>query len=220
MNGAITELLLSRPRAAITAVTTIAALAAAWAAAALGPLAAVTAALAVAVYAAGTTTAWHRSLMRKRRRQATRDAADTVAYLAADLAAGTDPTRAIAAIEPDWPREARSTTKRLAAAWSVAGELGAPAAELCRRLADDLREDERAAARTSAMTASIRATAALLTALPVAGVALGEALGVAAFASLLGTMPGIACLAAAMALQAAGIAWTRVLINGIGTETA
>src|SRR5690606_25401025 len=137
-----------------------------------------------------------------------------------DLAAGTDPQRAIAAVEPDWPSRAPAATRRLASAWAVAAELGAPAAALCGRLAEHLREDERAAARVRAQTASIHATAALLTALPAAGVALGEALGVGAVAFLLTTLPGLACLAAAMALQAAGLAWTRALIRSVGTEAA
>ncbi|GAB3647588.1 hypothetical protein GCM10028833_11660 [Glycomyces tarimensis] len=102
----------------------------------------------------------------------------------------------------------------------MAAELGAPTAELCRRLAEHLREDEQAAARVRAQTASIHATAALLTALPAAGVALGEALGAGAVAFLLTTLPGAACLAAAMALQSAGIAWTRALVDAVGVEAA
>ncbi|GAB3996220.1 hypothetical protein GCM10029992_15630 [Glycomyces albus] len=56
--------------------------------------------------------------------------------------------------------------------------------------------------------------------LPIGGIALGETLGVEAIAFLLATGPGIACLAAAMALQAAGIAWTRALTASIGPEAA
>ncbi|MCH7229526.1 type II secretion system F family protein [Glycomyces sp. L485] len=220
MNTTITALLTHRPKTTITAASLIAALTAAWAAKHLGATATATAAAIAAAYTAAAVTAWHRSLRRRRLREARRTAADTVAYLAADLAAGTDPTRAIAAIEPDWPRDAASTTRRLATAWAVAADLGAPAAELCRKLAEHLREDEQAAARARAQTASIHATAALLTALPAAGVALGEALGIGALAFLLGTLPGIACLAAATALQAAGIAWTTALVKSVGVETA
>lgn len=216
----ITALLTHRPKTTTTAAAAAAAFTAAWLAAGLGLLGAFTAAAVAAAYTTAAANAWRGSLARRRQREARRDAADTVAYLAADLAAGTDPTRAITAIEPDWPNEATATTRRLATAWTVAAELGAPAADLCRRLADHLREDEQAAARVRAQTASIHATAALLTALPAAGAALGEALGVDATAFLFATFPGLACLAAAMTLQTAGLAWTRTLIRSVGTEAA
>ncbi|WP_051326093.1 type II secretion system F family protein [Glycomyces tenuis] len=219
MNG-IATLLISRPKTTAAAAAATAALTAAWLASGLGLLGTLTASAVAAAYTAAAATAWRGSLTGRRRREARRSAADTVAYLAADLAAGTDPARAIAAIEADWPRGAATTTRRLATAWVVAAELGAPAAELCRRLAEHLREDEQAAARARAQTASIHATAALLTALPAAGVALGEALGVGAVAFLFATLPGLACLAAAMALQAAGLAWTRTLIRSVGVEAA
>ncbi|GAB3226414.1 hypothetical protein GCM10027447_16570 [Glycomyces halotolerans] len=220
MTATITALLTARPRTTTIAAAALAAVAAAWLAHGIGPVAMTTAALTAAAYAAAAVTTRRRSLHRKRLELARRAAADTVAYLAADLAAGTDPNRAVAAIAADWPREATQTTERLAVAWKVAAELGAPAADLCRRLADHLREDEQAASRTRAQTASIRATAALLTVLPVGGVALGETLGVGAVEFLLATLPGIACLAAAMALHAAGLAWTGALVRSVGVEAA
>ncbi|THV41578.1 type II secretion system F family protein [Glycomyces buryatensis] len=220
MNAIARALMIHRPKRTAAAAATAATIAAAWLASGLGALAAVTAGVLAAVYTAAALAAWHRSLRRQHLREARQGAADTVAYLAADLAAGTDPARAIAAIEPDWPRGARSTARRLNAAWSVASELGAPAAELCRRLADHLREDEQAAARGRAQTASIRATAGLLTVLPAAGVALGESLGIDAVAFLLASWAGIACLAGAIVLQGAGLAWTRALIASVGTEAA
>lgn len=220
MNRTATALLTERPRTAIAAAAATTALAAAGLARELGLLAAIAAALTAAAYTCAAMAAWRAALRRKRLREASRRAADAVAALAADLAAGTDPDRAAAAVEAEWPREAAATTRRLAAAWRVAGALGAPTAELCRRLAEHLREDERAAARTRAQTASIRATATLLAVLPIGGIALGEILGVEAIAFLLATGPGIACLAAAMALQAAGIAWTRALTASIGPEAA
>ncbi|WP_199042361.1 type II secretion system F family protein [Glycomyces salinus] len=220
MNRTFTSLLTDHPAAAVVSATVIAALAAAGLVRGLGPLAAAVAALTAAAYTCAAMTAWRSALRRKRLGEAARRAADAVAALAADLAAGTDPDRAAAAVEADWPPEATATTRRLTAAWRVAAALGAPTAELCRRLAEHLREDERAAARTRAQTASIRATATLLTVLPVGGIALGEALGVEAIGFLLATGPGIACLAAAMALQAAGIAWTRALTASIASEVA
>lgn len=212
-----------RPKRTATVTALITALLAGWAAGwrhdgGLGPIAAVTAGAIAAVYATAAVTAWHLALRRKRGRESRKAAADTVAHLAADLAAGTDPARAVAAAEPDWPTEATATARRLQAALKIAAELGAPAADLCRRLADHLREDDQAAARAQAQTASIRATAALLIALPAAGVALGEALGVEAVAFLFTSPAGIGAAVAAMGLQAVGLAWTSVLITSVGTE--
>ncbi|MEU5154508.1 type II secretion system F family protein [Glycomyces sp. NPDC021274] len=221
MTAIATTLITHRPKAAAGVTALLVAALAAWLAGwrhdgGLGPIAATTAGAVAAIYTAAAVIAWHLALRRKRHREARRAAADTVAYLAADLAAGTDPTRAVAAAEPDWPAEASATARRLRASLRIAAELGAPAAELCRRLADHLNDDDRAAARAGAQTASIRATAALLIALPVAGVALGEvALGVEAVAFLFGSPAGIGAAGAAMGLQAAGLAWTGALINSV-----
>ncbi|GAA2299405.1 hypothetical protein GCM10009853_064610 [Glycomyces scopariae] len=225
MTAIATALITHRPKTTAIGIALAAAALAAWFAGhrhqgGLGPLAAATAGTLAALYAAAAATAWHRALRRKRRRDAERAAADTVAYLAADLAAGTDPDRAIAAAEPDWPAEAAATAARLRAALAIAAELGAPAAELCRRLADHLRETEQANARAHAQTASIRTTAALLIALPLAGIGFGELLGADALAFLLANPLGIAAAATAVGLQAAGAAWTAALIASVGTGGA
>jgi tight adherence protein B len=219
-------LITHRPKAAASIAALLSAAVAAWLAGyrhegGLGLLAAAAAGAVAAIYTAAAVVAWHFALRRKREREARRAAADTVAYLAADLAAGTDPACAIAAAEPEWPAEATVTARRLRAALRIAAELGAPAAELCRRLADHLNDDDQAAARAGAQTASIRATAALLIALPVAGVALGEgALGVEAVAFLFATPAGIGAAATAMGLQAAGLAWTGALIASVNPRSS
>jgi tight adherence protein B len=223
MSAIVTAFVAHRPKTSAAAAAFTAASLAAWLAGhhhGFGPLAAISAALIAALYTAAGITAWHLALRRKREREARRAAADAVAYLAADLAAGTDPARAVAAAEPDWPKEAAVTARRLRAALQVAAELGAPAADLCRRLADHLREDDQSAARTQGQTASIRATAALLIALPVAGVALGEALGVDAVAFLLASPAGIGAAVAAMGLQAAGLVWTSALIRSVAVGSS
>jgi tight adherence protein B len=226
MTALAIALVTHRPKATAAITALITAGLAAWLAGfrhdgGLGPLAAATAAAITAIYTAAAVIAWHLALRRKRTREARRAAADTVAYLAADLAAGTDPAHAVAAAEPEWPAEATATARRLCAALRIAAELGAPAAELCRRLADHLNHDDQAAARAGAQTASIRATAALLVALPVAGVALGEiALGVQAVAFLFANPAGIGAAATAMALQAAGLAWTGALIASVNPRSS
>ncbi|MCC3764738.1 type II secretion system F family protein [Glycomyces sp. TRM65418] len=223
MNAIVLACIAHRPKAAGALAALVTASFAAWLAGhhrGLGPLSAITAAALAAVYTAAAVAAWHLALRRKRGREARRAAADTVAYLAADLAAGTDPARAVAAADPDWPAEATATARRLRAALKIAAELGAPAADLCRKLADHLREDDQCASRAQAQTASIRATAALLIALPAAGVALGEALGVDAVAFLLASPTGIAAAAAAMGLQAAGLAWTGALIQSVAAGSS
>ncbi|MQM28801.1 type II secretion system F family protein [Glycomyces albidus] len=225
MTAIANALITYRPKTTAAGVALAAALLAAWLAGyrhqgGLGPLAAATAAAIAAVYAAAAVTARHRALCRRRRREADRAAADTVAYLAADLAAGTDPVRALAAAEPDWPAEAEATAARLRSALTIAADLGAPAAELCRRLAEHLRDTQQAAARAHAQTASIRTTAALLIALPVAGIGFGEMLGAGALAYLLANPLGIAAAATAIGLQAAGVAWTGAIIGSVGTGGA
>ncbi|RRR99803.1 type II secretion system F family protein [Glycomyces terrestris] len=221
MTDIANALITHRPKTAAACTALAAALLAAWFAGyrhqgGLGPLAAATAAAIAALYTAAAVTAWHRALRRKHRREAERTAADTVAALAADLAAGTDPVRAVATAEPDWPAEAAATAARLRAALTIAADLGAPAAELCRRLAEHLRETDQAAARAHAQTASIRASAALLIALPLAGIGFGELLGADTLAFLLANPLGMAAAATAMGLQAAGAAWTGALINSVG----
>lgn len=226
MTAIATALITNRPKATTVTTALLFAALAAWLAGyrhdgGLGPLAAATAGSTAAIYTAAAVTAWRLALRRKHHREARRAAADTVAYLAADLAAGTDPARAIAAAEPEWPAAATATADRLRAALRIAAELGAPAAELCRRLADHLHSDDEAAARAGAQTASIRATAALLVALPVAGVALGEVvLGVEAVAFLFASPVGIGAAATAMGLQAAGLAWTGALIASVNPRSS
>ncbi len=225
MTAIAIALVANRPKTVAAAAAFLTALLAGWLAGwrydgGLGPLAALAAGTVAAVYTAAAMAAWHRALRRKRNREARRKAADTVAYLAADLEAGTDPARAVAAAEPEWPAEATVTARRLRAALQIAAELGAPAADLCRRLADHLREDDQAAARAHAQTASIRATAALLIALPAAGVALGETLGVEAVAFLFANPAGIGAAVAAMGLQAAGLAWTGTLIASVNVGSS
>jgi Flp pilus assembly protein TadB len=126
---------------------------------------------------------------------------DAVADAAAALRAG--------ALVADLPPIADpAVAAKVRAAFAVAERTGAPLADLLDRVEEQLRAAARIAARASAEAAGARATALLLLLLPVGGVGLGQAIGVRPLDVLLRTPIGVACLLAALALQAAGVGWT------------
>ena len=160
---------------------------------------------------------------------------DAVTALADDLQAGLDPRSALGHVWPrlvgvDPGRRAASgavvpaepsavladdrepsradITARLAVAWRLAAETGAPLAELLGRLQLELTERERLRRAAAAQTAGNRVTAALLALLPLAGIGLGYAIGADPLQMLWHTAIGAACTAVALALQFAGVAWT------------
>ena len=102
-----------------------------------------------------------------------------------------------------------STASALAAAWRV-GELtgcglSAPVARVLRAH----RAQERLRREVAAELAGPVATAYLLAVLPMLGVAMGTALGASPMVFLLGTGPGRWVLLAGVALDIAGMVWTR-----------
>jgi tight adherence protein B len=131
-------------------------------------------------------------------------ALDAVALLAADLRAGQPPTIALAAGISDVPL----VRDRVTVAWRVAEITGAPLAELLERLESDLRALERIRLVAAAHAAGTRATAVLLALLPLAGIGVGYGMGADPLQVLLHTPLGAACVAGAVLLQVAGLAWT------------
>lgn len=101
---------------------------------------------------------------------------------------------------------------RLDAAIRIAETTGAPIAELLDRLAADLRAGARVEATLSTHTAGSHAGSRLLAALPIAGLGLGQALGTDPIATLLHTPVGAGCAMTALALQLAGLAWSRRIL--------
>lgn len=101
----------------------------------------------------------------------------------------------------------------LAACLEVCEASGAPVAAVLSRLADRLETELDTAEQRETALAGPRATVRLLTWLPFIGLGLGLAMGVDPFGVLLGTPPGWSCLAAGLALVAAGRWWSRRLIS-------
>ncbi|MDQ1702083.1 MAG: tight adherence protein [Frankiaceae bacterium] len=102
---------------------------------------------------------------------------------------------------------------RLEACWRVCERSGAPLAPAVAGLADALRDDEQVRREVGAQLAGPRATAVLLALLPAFGLLLGGALGGRPVAVLLGTPLGRGCLLVGLALEVAGLLWTRRLTH-------
>ncbi|MDX6742561.1 type II secretion system protein [Actinocorallia sp. A-T 12471] len=153
--------------------------------------------------------------------------------LGAELVAGRGPEEAMAAAvevlpspqrealaglpsAPDVPQALRELAVRpgaealrlLAACWSIGVERGAAFAPVVDGLAGALRDDRNHRAAVRAQLAGARTTARLLAVLPALGLAMSWSLGADPLSFLFTTLPGLACLAAALALDAAGLAWT------------
>lgn len=177
-------------------------LVAAWAAG--GPVAAGAAAAygGVAAMLARDQQRHRRDLTRRR------DQLDLVGAAAADLRAGLPVGSAI----PDLDAGA-ALGSRVQAVVTLAERTGAPLAELLERIEADARAADRAGAAAAAQAAGARATAWLLAALPVGGIALGYAIGADPLAILLHTPFGAVCAGGAIALQVAGLTWSRRLVR-------
>jgi tight adherence protein B len=99
----------------------------------------------------------------------------------------------------------------LAACWRVCAGAGSGLAAAVERLEEALRADEEARRAVEQELAGPRATAGLLALLPLAGIALAAALGAHPLRVLLETRVGNICLVGGVALDLAGLAWTRLL---------
>ncbi len=172
---------------------------------------------------------------RQRRRRVAAAHADRVLesceLLAAELSAGLPPGRALARAAGAEPllgpaasaerlgadvaavlRAGAATPgaaglARLAAAWEVSRRTGQRLAPAVLTAAESLRRDRATQRVIDAELASARATARLLAVLPVLALAMGGATGGSPWAFLLGTAPGVACLAIGLGLGVAGLAW-------------
>ena len=166
-------------------------------------------------YAALGAVMWRRARRRRSEDRAHRAAVDGVAALAAELRAGQPVESALgtshAAAGEGVGGPSTVVRARVAAAVQVAESSGAPLADVLERLDTHLRAVDRARAIASAQAAGARASAALLAAMPVAGAGLGAAVGVDSSTVLLHTPLGAACLAGALVLQLAGLAWASRL---------
>lgn len=169
------------------------------------------------------------------------EAIEVVFALAAELRAGRPPGRALALVADTAPllraslAEAAAAVEAgatpadelrrvggapgchgllgVAAAWAVTESAGGAVADVLDRLGEVLEADRQARASLDAALAAPRATMALLAGLPVLGVLLGQALGARPLHLFVHRPVGWALLAAGVALDAIGVAWTRLLVR-------
>ena len=108
--------------------------------------------------------------------------------------------------------------RAVAACWEVAHGSGAGLSASLAALADAGRESERVRRDLRAGLAEPRATAVVLAALPVVGLGLGAGLGADPFAWLLRTGPGLAVLAAGIALEVVGVLWSWRIVTALEAD--
>lgn len=102
-----------------------------------------------------------------------------------------------------------SGLSRLAACWGVAASAGSALAPALDRIADGLQDEIDVRRDIATSMAGPRATVRLLAILPAIGLALGTAIGADPVSFLFGSSAGIGCLAGAVILDVAGLAWAR-----------
>lgn len=103
----------------------------------------------------------------------------------------------------------------LAALWEVCEDSGAALATSLDRLVEGARQSAALRNEVAAQLAGPRATMRVLAVLPVVGVGMGMLMGADPIGFLLGGLWGWACLVLAVALEAAGMVWTRRLVRTI-----
>lgn len=153
--------------------------------------------------------------------------------LAADLGAGIAPVAALAAAAREWsefapvadaarldadvPSALRALAgqpgaeqlRTVAAAWVVAHRTGAGLAGAIGSASRSIREDRATARIIATELASARATARMLAVLPFGVLLLGRGAGADPFGFLVGTTPGLVCLAVGGALSWCGLLWMQ-----------
>jgi tight adherence protein B len=101
---------------------------------------------------------------------------------------------------------------RIAAAVRLSARTGCSLAAVAGAVEDDLRARHRHRLELRAATAAPRASASLLAGLPLLGLAMGNGVGADPWGVLTGTGVGQVLLVAGVALEAAGLAWSRRLV--------
>jgi tight adherence protein B len=99
----------------------------------------------------------------------------------------------------------------LAASWAATSAAGAPLAPALRGLGAAMLADREHKRAVDTELAGPRLTGWLLGALPIFGFGVAASLGARSVSILFGTPLGLACLAGAAALDAAGVSWLRAL---------
>jgi tight adherence protein B len=180
--------------------------------------------------------------VRARRREAVATAdrvLEACEQLAADVAAGQPPARALVGAAGAWPalrpaaaastlggdvpmalrelavRPGAGELRLVAAAWAVAHRTGSGLAEALDRVAATIRADRATGRVVAGELASARATARLVAALPVLVLMLGSGTGAGGWRFLVGTPVGLACLVAGLALGLLGLWWIERIADGV-----
>lgn len=160
-----------------------------------------------------------------------------------ELRAGQPPARALEAAAEAWPdltpvvRSARlggdvpealraaaarpgaGELRRVAAVWRLSAETGAGLTYAVGRVLETVRSRQAADRLVQSELSAARATARLVMALPVVVLVASDGLGVDPWGFLLGTWPGVVCLAAGVTLCAAGLEWIeRIAVRAVGGE--
>ncbi len=167
----------------------------------------------------------------KRRRVRSRQIAEIVDSLAAELGAGILASQALQHLAGDMPLlDGAATASRmggdvagalraasrlpgaealeeLAAAWEVSERSGAPMARVLDRLGDGIRDERDAQREVMTGLGPAKATARLMAILPLFGLGMRLSKGSRPLDVLLNTVVGSLCLAAGAALACAGVWW-------------
>lgn len=132
---------------------------------------------------------------------------------AATQAIGGDVTRALREAGDAPGREGLAS---LARAWELSERTGAPVSALAWQVSEQVRRDRETERVVDGELAGPRATARILAFLPLVGIAMGIVSGGDPVGFLTGTVPGLACLAAGVALACSGVVWTEHMADAAG----
>ncbi|GAA3123269.1 type II secretion system F family protein [Nonomuraea salmonea] len=125
------------------------------------------------------------------------------------LAAARDGGDVSTALRTAAPPQGGEGLHQLAACWEVGTTVGAGMAALIDRVAQTLRAAQAHRQDVAAQLAGPRTTARMLAVLPALGLLMAAALNMHPLGFLFGSIPGLMCLTAGVALDVCGLWWTN-----------
>jgi len=191
--------------------------------------------LLLGLVALGTAVGVWRSVLRARAEKAAarrrQHVVDACEAMLGELRAGQPPSRALERSAPVWPeldavvravvlgadvphamrdvarRPGGAGLARVAGAWEICARTGSGLAFAVEQVLETARAEQATERLVQGELASARATARLVTILPVVVLAASHGIGAQPWHFLLGTVPGLVCLAAGVALAFCGLTW-------------